>query len=342
MLYNAERILHEAIEALRRTTGLKARVVEHDPHGGAAGDADARVEIDVGQQKRQYLAEVKTVDRFVTPAQIKTMGMTWDEPPILVAPYITRNTGERCRDLKLPFIDTAGNAYLEGPGFLIYVAGNTRPVEIRQERFRAVTQAGLRLTFAILCQRGPVETNHRALAAQAGVALGTIGPVMRDLEERGLAVFAGKKVRILDPRRLLREWVTHYPTTLRPRLRKWTFTADPERLMADDMRKYDAYWGGEVGGNKLTSMLKPAKFTIYAREPLTPILTANRMRADEKGNVEVLEAFWRFPPTPDLPPDVVPPLLVYADLLATNDGRNIEIAQLVYEQYLQPTFGQIG
>ncbi|MBE0658299.1 MAG: hypothetical protein IH602_11455 [Bryobacteraceae bacterium] len=341
MAHHAERILNEAIEALRRTTGLKAEVVLHEPYRGEAGP-DALIEIDVAQQKRRYLAEVKTVDRFATPAQTKTMGTAWDDPPILVAPHITRIIAERCRDLKLPFIDTAGNAYLEGPGFLIYVAGNAKKVETPRERFRALTQAGLRVTFVLLCQRGPIETNQRVLAAQAGVALGTIGPVVRDLEERGLALFAGKQVRILDPRRLLRDWVTHYPTTLRPKLRKWRFTADPETLLATDVGKCGAFWGGEVGGDRLTRMLKPATFTIYAREPFTPLLTANRMRADEKGNVEVIEAFWHFPPTPGLPPDVVPPLLVYADLLATNDGRNIEIAQLVYEQYLQPTFGQLG
>jgi hypothetical protein len=33
-------------------------------------------------------------------------------------------------------------------------------------------------------------------------------------------------------------------------------------------------------------------------------------------------------------PDIVHPVLVYADLLATGDARCIETAQLVYDEYL--------
>jgi hypothetical protein len=60
------------------------------------------------------------------------------------------------------------------------------------------------------------------------------------------------------------------------------------------------------------------------------------MWADHTGNVEILDAFWNFDAIPDN--DLVPPVLVYADLLATNDGRNAEAAKLIYEQRIEPTF----
>jgi hypothetical protein len=37
-------------------------------------------------------------------------GKTPNDPPLLVAPYITREVAEHCRQLRIPFIDTAGNA----------------------------------------------------------------------------------------------------------------------------------------------------------------------------------------------------------------------------------------
>ena len=49
-----------------------------------------------------------------------------------------------------------------------------------------------------------------------------------------------------------------------------------------------------------------------------------------------IQAFWGFPEDP-AHPDLVPPLLVYADLMATQDGRNLETARLLYEQFLEPT-----
>ena len=31
-------------------------------------------------------------------------------------------------------------------------------------------------------------------------------------------------------------------------------------------------------------------------------------------------------------------MLAYADLLATRDGRNVEAANLIYEQHIEPAF----
>jgi len=59
------------------------------------------------------------------------------------------------------------------------------------------------------------------------------------------------------------------------------------------------------------------------------------MRADGNGNVELLDAFWNIEADQNFP-DVVPPILAYADLLATHDGRNAEAARMIYEQRIAP------
>ena len=78
-------------------------------------------------------------------------------------------------------------------------------------------------------------------------------------------------------------------------------------------------------------------FTIYTREPIAKLVAAGRMRAEQDGNVEILEKFWNFPADKDMP-DVVPPVLAYADLLATHDSRNAEVARMIYEQRIAPAF----
>ena len=70
----------------------------------------------------------------------------------------------------------------------------------------------------------------------------------------------------------------------------------------------------------------------YGRRP-------NRLRADAQGDIEILDAFWNLPPTTDYP-DVVPPILAYADLIATLDPRNIEVAKLIREKYIDDAFHQ--
>jgi hypothetical protein len=335
MTTNEHRILHAAGQALKRTTGLDAEI--HPTPVGPNHAVDAILELTTNQRKHRFRVEVKAVDRFETPALIKAQGKAHREPTLLVAPYITREVAERCRQLHLPFIDTAGNAYLEGTGLLVYVAGNTKPIELRQDHFRAMNPAGLQIAFALACRPALVQTNYREIAARAGVALGTVGPVMKDLEARGYLRFQKEPDRkLLDPERMVEEWVTHYPVTLRPKLNPRRFRADNERLQQADLMQQNAYWGGEAAAEKLTRYLKPVQFTIYAREPIAKLIAAGRMRADPTGNVEILDAFWNFEPE-DFP-DVVPPLLAYADLLATHDGRDAEAARMIYEQRIAPAF----
>ena len=330
-----QRTLNAAVLALKRTTGIDARV---HPVAGRYRGADAIIEVETKRRKHRFGAEVKRVDRFETPAMVKAQGQDLPELPLLVAPYITRKVAERCRQLRLPFIDTAGNAYLEGPGLLVYVVGQARPAELRQNHFRALNPAGLQVAFAVLCGADLIRTNYREIAARAAVALGTVGPVMKDLEARGLLRFQTKKDRkLLDPERLIEEWVTHYPVTLRPKLTPRRFQADPEHLQKTDLTQQNAYWGGEPAAEKLTRYLKPAYFTIYAREPIAKLIAATRMRANVTGNVEILDVFWNFAPDKNLP-DVVPPVLAYADLLATHDGRDAEAARMIYEQRIAPAF----
>jgi hypothetical protein len=141
--------------------------------------------------------------------------------------------------------------------------------------------------------------------------------------------------RLLDPHRLLEEWVTHYPISLRAKLNPRRFEAPPEVLAKAELSPLHAYWGGERAAARLTGFLKPGAFTIYTRGPVNSVAAKLRLRAHATGNVEVLDAFWNFEPDLDYP-DLVPPVLTYADLLATGDGRNVEAAKLIYEQHVEP------
>ena len=96
---------------------------------------------------------------------------------------------------------------------------------------------------------------------------------------------------------------------------------------------------GEVAGQRLTGYLKPERFTLYLEDEGKALPTQARMRLDPNGNTELLRAFWN-PPTDKKHPDVVPPLLAYADLMATDHGRNLETAQLIYDQFLKPIYGE--
>jgi hypothetical protein len=196
--------------------------------------------------------------------------------------------------------------------------------------------------FALLCWPELLNANYRDIARAARVALGTIGAVFQDLEARGFIAGNPKKAerRFLDRRRLIEEWVTTYPLRLRPKLHARRFRADnPQWWQNADLTNLAAQWGGDVAADKLTQNLKPATATLYlqpddAQRQVTHLVMTHLWRKDAKGNIEVRDAFWRPPKGKALEP-TVPPLLVYADLLTTNDPRAHAVAREIYDQYLQ-------
>jgi hypothetical protein len=340
--------LLRAFAALHRTTGITGHRIEGEPLIAQGFRAHARVEIEANGQRYPYLAEIKRVDRFATLRDIKAQYALHEqgEQALLIAPRITTETAEKCREIDLQFIDATGNAYLHGPGLYVLVKGQ-RPIEgeefqlTAQEGKRAGTATHLRVVFGLLCKPELLNAPYRNIVQAAGVALGTIGWVFFDLNGRGITAGGkGKGDRVmLERQKLIQEWVTNYPIKLRPKLNPRRFRAPKADWWKDvDITRYGAQWGAEPAAEKLTGYLRPHAITIYlhkqqGQKNLTKLVAESRLRPDVKGDIEILDAFWDFQDEGPMP-ETVPPLLAYADLIATLDPRNLEAAKLIHDQYL--------
>ncbi len=340
-------ILQRALEVLHKITGITGRVTEREPVIAQGFRADARVEIETNNQRYIYTAEVKRVDRFVMLGELKDRFDHYGDELLLVIPRVTNEIAEKCRELDLQFIDAVGNAYLRGPGLFVLVKGQRPPagedLQLAEEGGkRAGTATNLRVFFTLLCKPKLFNAPYRDINQAAGVALGAIGWVFFDLNARGYTT-GGKGNRVLLEReRLVQEWVTNYPIKLRPKLNPRRFRAPTTDWWKEvDVTNYGAQWGAEVAAEKLTGHLRPHLLTLYfhnehGQKNLARMVAKHKLRADIQGDIEILNAFWDFKDDKTLP-ETVPPLLVYADLLATLDPRNFETAKLIYEQYLTTT-----
>jgi hypothetical protein len=170
----------------------------------------------------------------------------------------------------------------------------------------------------------------------AQVALGAVGPVLKNLETRGYLYRHRENVTLQRTEELLREWVVQYPPILRPKLNVRRYTADRDRVVDLDLNTFGAYWGGEIAAERMTGYLKAEQLLIYTRTPPKNLLVQGRMRLAAHGETEILEAFWN-QELDNTDKDLAPPLIVYADLMMTGDTRNLETAKMIYEQYLRPT-----
>jgi hypothetical protein len=201
---------------------------------------------------------------------------------------------------------------------------------------RAGGASAARLTFVLICAPELLNAPYRVLSQVAGVSLGAIGPIFNDLARRGFINNTKNSRRFLEKEKLLSEWVATYPVKLRPKLAPRRFRAsDRDWWKAVDIDSFDAVWGGEVAADKLTHFLKPEKITIYMhaatmRQNLNKLVIQNKLRADPDGDIEVLEKFWELP-IDKAQPGAVPPLLAYADLVASMEPRNLEVATMIYQ-----------
>jgi hypothetical protein len=84
---------------------------------------------------------------------------------------------------------------------------------------------------------------------------------------------------------------------------------------------------------KLTQYLKPERITIYAGERIQELILRNKLRKDPHGDVEIVKRFCTLDPK-ETWRETVHPLLVYADLIATANDRNIETARMIYDREL--------
>ena len=136
---------------------------------------------------------------------------------------------------------------------------------------------------------------------------------------------------------LFRSWVATYPTQLRPKILTARYKSKNPGWWKEASLAAGALWGGEVAAAKLTGHLRPEVTTVYAPKNLPELQARFGLRRDPEGDVEILKKFWTFE---DAGPDTVPPLLIYTDLMASGDDRNIETAEIIYDAHLARLVGE--
>jgi hypothetical protein len=329
-----QQILIEALEAFRQATARGATLLKTEvrlPQGVA--DAEIRLADD-----EKLIVEVKrnvtTATLGAAVAQLERFG----KPGMLVVRYIAPPMAERLKDLDVAFLDTAGNAYVNTQKMFVYITGRKpQKPAAREQRVRALRPTGLKVIFALLCRPELVNAPYREIAAAAGVALGTVGWVFYDLRRLGFVTETKARGRVYQDRGgLIDRWVEAYAHQLRPTLKPQRYrVAEADWWQKEDLGKFEMWLGGEPAAAIMTGHLRPEIVTVYGDTNFAGLARKIRPIKDEYGNLEVLQKFWDFEAAQaDAQPPLVPPLLVYADLIATADARNRETAQIIRERFL--------
>jgi hypothetical protein len=217
---------------------------------------------------------------------------------------------------------------------MVFVAGR-RNARRRgpQKTVRVFRGAGLRVGFVLLCMPDLASAPQRAIATTARVALGSVAAILDGLRELGFIADVRGKRRLLHHERLLEQWTESYARQLFPTLEMMRLSAAScDWWRHAEIAKYGAQWGGETAAALLQRHLVPEHAIIYVDETPAGLLKRYRLRAAPAGSIVLRRRFWNALPAPRS--DVVPALLIYADLVAAGDARSLAAATQIRNAYL--------
>jgi hypothetical protein len=328
-------LLELALEALKKNLPTQAQIKTVKPLRDPRLRVDYLLRIVIKGKEIRYYAEIKANATKADKLLLMMRKGEFDHPLLLVTKYINTQLADELKQNGTEFIDTAGNAFLNQPPLYIFVKGNKPDIVKTFPTKRTFKPAGLRVIFAFLCNPGLENKTYREIAAETGVALGTVDWIMKELKELRFLLDMGKRgQRLIEKENLLQRWITAYPEQLRPKLTLGRFRGEHGWWQRKTLDPFKGQWGGEVAAAKLTQYLQPQIITIYtAPQELDQLLIKNRLKRDQTGDVEILKRFWK-PPEIWKYGDLVHPILIYADLLATGNERNIETAKMIYDQHI--------
>lgn len=324
--------MKKALAALKAQTGLDVRVTR-----GTQDKQLLQLTTPAATVRLEVLVNVNALAVQMLPfLGSRLQGI---EQTVMVVEQVNGGKADELREKGIQFLDTAGNCFINQPPLYLFVKGNkVQGVTKVPAANRVFKQTGLRVLYAMLCNPGLENETYRTIAAKTGVALGMINWVFKDLNELGFLLETGtgrnRKMRLLNKEKLLERWITAYAEQLRPKLALGRYRGAEGWWHNAQLNPEQALWGGEPAAAKLTEHLKPEIITIYAdKDNPAGVIIPNRLKKDPQGNVELIARFWQ-PGTIAPHKDMVDPVLVYADLMATGNQRNIETARMIYDQYI--------
>lgn len=325
-----EELIRQAIESLGKSFNIKANRL-------GIGSENTQIEIfftfDGNTFKKVFEVETNR-PRHSVIGQILLKQKQLKEKILLITDFISPTTADLLREQGISFLDASGNTFFNEPEFYIFISTRQKEKSIVIPKSNIIFQpSGLSLLFVLLSIPNSESKTYRELAELSRISLGSVNEIMANLVREFYLVEQEKVRLLLRKNELMKRWVQGYGETLRPKLRQIRFqSSSPNWWESFDVEEAKAFWGGEVAADSMTNYLNSSNFTFYSKDFIFTYkyLMQSGLKRNAEGNILLMEEFWNF----NQEDIIVPPLLVYADLIATAEARNLEAAQMIYDEYL--------
>ncbi|GAA3937873.1 hypothetical protein GO495_11605 [Chitinophaga oryziterrae] len=331
---NKGEIIQIALNQLKEKAGIHGT---YDPHNNEG--TDGQLVIHLKNQDLHLNILIKSELRpYNLPEQLGNKLID-----LLVVDKLYPVIKNELRNKHIGYLDTVGNLYIENGDTVIWLEGNKPAIEHKKSANRAFTKTGLKAVFYFLWKKEAINYPYRKIAADTKISLGNIPQIIEGLKEGGYILeIDEKRLYIKNQRALLDRWIEGYREVLKPTLHIGDY-----RIKNDDLNMLEATLfpyketmviGGEAAAEHLTKYLQAEIVTLYTTMPKMELMYTLRLIPEKEGRLQIFEKFWHDDTNID---DLfAPTLLVYADLVITDEPRCLETAAIIYDKYLKNEFGE--
>ncbi|MCX6092935.1 MAG: type IV toxin-antitoxin system AbiEi family antitoxin, partial [Candidatus Bipolaricaulota bacterium] len=208
-----------------------------------------------------------------------------------------------------------------------------------------MSEQGAKVLYELLACGPLVEATYRDIEESTGVSLGMISKLVSEWVKDGILERRGRGTyEIVHGARLLDMWVRAYADTLQPKVTLGRYRAAGRSSFAamiaaaeEEMDLDHITVGGEYAADLLTGAQRAQSLRLYVpEEERGRVQRAFQLVPSPEGNVEMCEAFAGDigRATPEMEPRVAHPVLVVAELLASDETRLGKVAAEIRRKHL--------
>ncbi len=263
---------------------------------------------------------------------------------IIFSNQISPSLHEYMVENRLNYIDLAGNMFIDRDSILININGKKvmNSANLQDKNRLVFYSSSLKIIFHLLHNKEFCQNNYRYIRTVTKVSLGTITKTIKKLQS--FDILNNDKV-LIQPKKLLELWIENYARNMRSKLiiGKYSFTKkfDNNEIINRLGDLSQSFIGNEMSAGILDKYFQSKVLSIYAKDNVTEIIKRLYLKADPNGEIEILEMFWNideikksnFRQVSNYNNKLVPLLLIYTDLINSNNSRAISEAKRLGEKY---------
>ncbi len=210
MLKNAEIVINQRFKGI-----FKATMFLHKPEPNTLGpDLILRVvksnnafknilfEVKANGQPREARQVINQIQKYIHQGYENPYG-------VMIAPYISDQTAEICREAGIGILDFAGNCRLAFDDVFIETKGASNPFAKGRNLLTLYYPKSTRI-LRVLLNNAQKNWKMQDLAREANVSLGQVSNVKNLLDSREWVSVTKEGLRLARPKELLEEWAGRY------------------------------------------------------------------------------------------------------------------------------------